>query len=186
MISTIATKAGLISIRRHGAVRLEVPRTPRLAPELLTDSMMPISTRWVIVFLAAIVLNSGCPLENPRLGCAPVSMYIAADTSGSQLDNNLADLTAITLDGAACPTVAPACHREPSPNGGVPGPCLSFWISPVAEGTCRATLTFSDRDTFVAETSFGPHIDGRCSGFPAQGDSIFYIPARATAGGARD
>jgi hypothetical protein len=105
--------------------------------------------------------------------CRDTAMMIASHTYGGA--DNLDDLTAITLEGNACPAEPPACRRDVV---GSEGHCVEFKITPRHAGICRATLTFSKRPAFVAETTFGDYIDDECcAGFPATSTASFFVPA---------
>jgi hypothetical protein len=131
-----------------------------------------------LVVLVLAVAFVGAAIVLPACGtscvakCRETTMVIASRAYGGA--DNLDDLTAITLEGNACPAEPPACRRDVI---GSEGHCVEFMIAPRHAGTCRATLTFSKRPAFVAETTFGDYVDDDCcAGFPATSKASFFVP----------
>jgi len=140
--------------------------------------MKPIALVLAVAFVGAAVALPACGASCVAK-CRDTTMVIASHAYGGA--DNLDDLTAITLEGNACPAEPPACRRDVV---GSEGHCVEFKIIPLHAGTCRATLTFSKRPAFVAETTFGDYIDAECcAGFPATSTSFFWVPTPNQDGG---
>jgi len=121
---------------------------------------------------ALLVVPTGCT-SNCGSHCPPASIYIG------DLDNTQLPITAIGVQGPACPPqYGVYCTGD-----GQTTTCTHVTITGFAQGSCDVVIVFSDRPAEVVHTQFGPPIQqGCCSGYSIVGDSVFVIPTSSDAG----
>jgi hypothetical protein len=103
--------------------------------------------------------GSNCPVNFVQIG-SPDNAQLAIPNGG------------LAWRGPACPPYLPTCQGD-----GMTTSCSYIIVYGSAEGYCDVLLAFSDRQSEVVHTVFGPHIaQGCCSGFTIEGPRVFYVP----------
>jgi hypothetical protein len=103
--------------------------------------------------------GSNCPVSFVQIG-SPDNHQLAIPNGGLQ------------WYGPACPSYPPTCQGD-----GVTTSCSYLIVYGANTGACDVLFAFSDRQSEVVHTEFGPHIaQGCCSGFTIEGPKVFYVP----------
>jgi hypothetical protein len=108
---------------------------------------------------------SDCPVDFVQIG-SPDNAQLAIPNGG------------LAWRGPACPNYLPTCQGN-----GVTTSCSYLIVYGAAEGYCDVLMAFSDRQSEVVHTVFGPRItQGCCNGFSIEGPRTFYVPDRPNKG----